>query len=115
MRKYMTKEVTSTIIKMAKMEVNEKGLPTAIEVPSVTILGDINKERAQKLVNKNHDELLTVYAVETKTEVYRMKVTKFMEIAELVTDDNADETDTDDEEDEESPTEETKKGKYITS
>jgi hypothetical protein len=111
MRKYMTKEVTKTTVKLAKMDINDKGLPVAIELAPVVMLGDITQEKAQKIMNKKHDEVVTVYAVETVTQKFKMEVEEFLKYATPVIEGEDDEED-EDEDEEESPT---GKGKYITS
>jgi Ran GTPase-activating protein (RanGAP) involved in mRNA processing and transport len=99
-RKYMTKEVTFTTAKIAKMEIGENGLPVAVPVDDIIFMGNVTKEKAQKLVNKVIDGS-TVYSVETATQTYRMKVTDFInsELSELVLD--GDNNDDEEEEDEE--------------
>lgn len=98
-RKYMTKEVTFTTVKLAKMEVAENGLPVAVEVAPVTLMGHVSKDKAQKLVNKEHDEQLIVFAVEVETQTYKMKVSDFIKQAELVTDGDDSEEEDEDEDD----------------
>jgi hypothetical protein len=97
-RKYMTKEVTFTKVFAAKMDINEDGLPVAVPVAPIEVMGTIDKAKAQKLIIKNHDEMLTVFKVEVVTQTYKMKVSDFIKIAELVSDtDNLDEEDEDSE------------------
>ena len=88
----MTKEVTMTTVKIAKVGMDENGLPTAEQLEPITMLGNVSKEKAQKLVNKDMGMDVTVFAVETITQVYKMKVKDFIKVAELVADnDNLDE------------------------
>ena len=92
MRKFMTKEVTITEVKIAKVGMDENGLPTVEQMEPKTVLGNISKEKAQTLVTKEFGMGVTVFAVETITQVYKMKVTDFIKVAELVTEgDNLDE------------------------
>jgi flagellar basal body rod protein FlgG len=105
----MTKEVTSTEIKLAKLVINEQGLPVAEVIPSLTVLGEVTPDKANKLVTKKYKTGVTIFAMETKTEVYKMEVAKFIKVAELVKGDEdlneeTDETETDVEESNNEPT-----------
>jgi len=80
----MTKEVTSTTIKLAKVTVNDMGLPVVEEMEPVIVLGTWSKDKAQKYVNKNHGLGITVFGLDVLTSVYKMKVTDFIKVAELV-------------------------------
>lgn len=82
MRRMMTKEVTSTIVKVAKIDMVE-GLPTAVELEPIILLGNIDSEKAQKIVSKQHGAGVTVLAVEADTKVYELEVTEFLKIARL--------------------------------
>jgi hypothetical protein len=83
MRKNMTKEVTSTIVKVAKIDMVE-GQPKAVEMEPIILLGNIDLEKAQKMVAKSHGVGVTVLSVEADTKIYRAPVTEFLKIAELV-------------------------------
>ena len=78
----MTKEVTSTTVKLAKIDMVE-GQPQAIELEPMILLGNVNEERAQKLVAKKHGTGVTVLSVEADTKVYEMEVAEFIQIARL--------------------------------
>ena len=80
MRKLMTKEVTVSTIKMARMDIIE-GKPVAIELEPVTVLGRITKDKAQREMNKKHQIPVTVYEVSTETDVYEMEVEDFIKQA----------------------------------
>jgi hypothetical protein len=80
MRKMMSKEVTSTIVKMAKMEMVE-GLPQAVTLPNEVMLGNVSVERAQKEVTKKHGAGVTVFEVLPETTVYEMPVEDFIKLA----------------------------------
>lgn len=82
MRKMMTKEVTKTTVKIAKMEMVD-GTPKAVALPDEIILGNVTMEKAQKIVNKRHETPVTVLEAEANTEVYELPVEKFLEIATL--------------------------------
>lgn len=78
----MTKEVTSTIVKVAKIDMVE-GQPQAVELPAITLLGNVDLEKAQKLVAKKHGAGVTVLSVEADTKVYELEVETFIQIARL--------------------------------
>lgn len=96
MRKYMSKEVTFTTIKMAEIKV-VKGKPEMVQLPDIIELGDLTVEKAQKLINKQLNNFAQVYEVETETKTYKMKVTDFIKVAELVDGDDGEEEDEDEE------------------
>lgn len=88
MRKKMTKEVTKTTVKVAKMKVGENGLPVAEPLDDVIMIGNVSPEKAQKQVNKlfkDSKENVTVFGVETDTQVYEMDVEDFIQVATLKT------------------------------
>lgn len=82
MRRMMTKEVTSTIVKVAKIDMVD-GVPQAVELEPITLLGNVDSERAQKIVSKQHGAGVTVLSVEADTKVYELEVTEFLKIARL--------------------------------
>lgn len=96
MRKWMTKEVTKTTVKVARMEVAEGGLPKAVQLDDQVLIGNVSLEKAQKEVAKKFAHPVTVFGVEPDTVTYRMKVEDFIQAAEIVTPDNAAETNADD-------------------
>jgi hypothetical protein len=81
-RKTMTKEVTSTNVKLAKM-VMVDGSPSAETLPDEILIGNVTLENAQKHVTKKHGVGVTVFAVEPKTDVYEMSVEEFIKVATL--------------------------------
>lgn len=85
MRKMMTKEVTKTTVKLAKMEVVD-GVPTAVALPDETLLGNVSLEKAQKEVNKKYGQPVTVFSVEPDTTIYELPVEEFIQIATVKTD-----------------------------
>lgn len=101
MRKNMTKEVTKTTVKIAKMEV-ENGLPVAVPVEDKIYLGNISMAKAQKRVKKELGEGYTVFGVEANTDVYVLPVEDFIAIAKIKGEDEEDDSEFehDDEEDE---------------
>jgi hypothetical protein len=81
-RKTMTKEVTSTTVKVAKMVMVE-GSPKAETLPDEILIGNVTLENAQKHVSKKMGAGVTVFAVEPKTDVYEMSVEEFIKVATL--------------------------------
>lgn len=90
MRKMMTKEVTKTTVKVAKMEMVD-GLPQAVQLPDEIILGNVTLEKAQKQVNKKYDHPVTVLTVEADTIVYELPVDEFIKIATVKVEEPAEE------------------------
>jgi hypothetical protein len=82
MRKMMTKEVTSTVVKVARIEV-EQGEPKLVELEPVILLGNIDSEKAQKIVAKQYGLGVTVLSVEADTKIYELEVAEFIQIARL--------------------------------
>ena len=80
-RKMMTKEVTTTTVKLGKIEMVD-GTPTVVTLPDEVILGNCSPEKTQKLMNKKHG-VVTVFEVIPNTRVYEMEVEKFIELATL--------------------------------
>lgn len=90
MRKMMTKEVTVTTVKSAKMEVKD-GMPVAVPLEDQKVLGAISQEKAMKMVQAEHGLTAMVFGLETETLVYQMAVEDFIKVATLKTDDSQDE------------------------
>lgn len=86
MRKNMVREVTHTVVKLAKMEIVD-GQPKAVALPDEILLGNVSIEKAQRQMRKKHGNDVTVFSVQPNTKKYRMSVEKFIEVAEEVTDD----------------------------
>jgi hypothetical protein len=82
MRKLLTKEVTSTRVKLAKMEM-VNGQPEAKWLEDEILLGNVNLEKAQKEITKKHGQGVTVFEVTADTKVYEMEVEKFIELASV--------------------------------
>jgi hypothetical protein len=81
MRKTLVKEVTSTTVKVARMEI-ENGQPIAVNLPDVILLGNVSLEKAQKIVNKEYGGG-TVFGVQAETKTYVMSVEEFIKVASL--------------------------------
>lgn len=87
----MTKEVTITVCKVAKIEV-VNGLPSVVMLPNLELLGNVSEINCTKAVQKEHGQTASIYEYGTYTQTYKMKVTDFIKTATLVTnDDNVDE------------------------
>jgi hypothetical protein len=82
MRKIMTKEVTTTKVKLAKMKMVE-GTPTAIAMEDELLIGNVSLEKAQSLAVKKHGTGVTVFEVVADTKVYEMSVEDFIKHASL--------------------------------
>lgn len=81
----MTKEVTKTTVKIAKMELVD-GSPQAIQMEDEVLLGNVSLEKAQKEVSKKHGNNVTVFGVEADTVVYEMPVEDFISYATVKVD-----------------------------
>lgn len=82
MRKKMTKEVTKTTIKIAKVQ-NVDGQLTTEQLDDIIMIGNVSAEKAQKHVHKELGTNATVFGVEVSTEVYEMDVEEFIKHATL--------------------------------
>ena len=80
-RKMMTKEVTTTTVKIGKIEMIN-GTPNVVMLPEEKINGNVALEKAQKLMNKKHG-VVTVFEVVPETQVYEMEVMEFIKVASL--------------------------------
>ena len=83
MRKMMSKEVTKTTVKIARMVKGENGLPVAELLEDQILIGNVTLEKAQKEVTKSHGASVTVFGVEPSTEIYEMPVEDFIKHATL--------------------------------
>lgn len=75
----MNKEVTFTTAKVFKIEMNEQGLPETVVLEPQVLLGDYNKEQAQRKVEGD----VQVFDVETESKVYEMEVEEFIKVAKV--------------------------------
>lgn len=82
MRKMMTKEVTKTTVKMAKMVI-ENGVPSAQVLEDKILLGNVSHETAQKLMTKEVGQGVTVLSVQADTVTYELSVEEFLKIATI--------------------------------
>ena len=108
----MTKEVTITKAMVGEVGFNaETMLPEVTNVETLTLLGELTKAKAEKVLRKA-GETKTLFKVETETLVYKMAVSEFIKVATLVTDeDNVDEEEEEEEEEKEEEKPAPKKGK----
>lgn len=86
MRKFMTKEVTKTIVKVARMTQDVNGMPVAEQLADEVLIGNVSQEKAQKEVNKKYDFPVTVFGVSADTQVFEMAVEDFIKHATLKVD-----------------------------
>jgi len=84
MRKTLTREVTHTTVKLARMNIVD-GKPEVEEMEDLVLIGNVNKEKAQRQVTKEFGHGATVLEVKPDTKKYKMAVEKFIELAEEVT------------------------------
>lgn len=82
MRKLMTKEVTTTTLKLAKMQMVE-GKPVATPLEDEVLLGNVKLEKAQSFATKKHGSGVTVFEVVANTNVYEMAVEDFIKYASI--------------------------------
>jgi Histone-like Protein p6 len=82
MRKFMTKEVTTTTLKLAKMKMVD-GRPVAEPLEDEILLGNVSLERAQKFAIKKHGSGVTVFEAVANTHVYEMPVEEFIKVASI--------------------------------
>jgi len=86
MSQTMTKEVTKTIVNVAKIEL-VNGEPKSIKLPDEVFIGNLSQERVQKLLNKKYQKPVTVYGIKTEKTKYQMPIEEFIEIAKPVVSD----------------------------
>jgi Histone-like Protein p6 len=82
MRKVMTKEVTTTTLKLAKMQMVE-GQPVATALQDEILLGNVSLEKAQQFATKKHGTGVTVFEVVADTKTYELAVEDFIKYASV--------------------------------
>jgi Histone-like Protein p6 len=82
MRKFMTKEVTTTTITLAKMQMVD-GQPQAEKLEDEILVGNVSLEKAQQHAVKKHGAGVTVFTVEPQTHVYELSVEDFIKVAAI--------------------------------
>lgn len=103
MRKFMTKEVTKTTVKIAQIEQGANGLPVANVLEDVILIGNVSLEKAQKEMGKRFEFPVTVFGVEPSTEIYKLSVEDFLQHATLVTPDEVAQVEAEEVEEKEAP------------
>lgn len=83
MRKDIIREVTSTVVSLAKVTKVDGAIETE-NLEDEVLVGSITLDRAQKDMVKKHGVGTMVLNVEPKTEHYKMPVTDFMKYGTLV-------------------------------
>lgn len=91
-RKTMTKEVTKTTVKVAKMK-SENGMPVAEPMEDQILIGNVSADKAQKEMTKKHGAGVTVFEVIPETKKYKMDVETFIDLAEEVQEDEEEDQD----------------------
>ena len=81
-RKMMQREVTSTTVRLAKIDV-VNGEPKMVHLPEEVFVGNVSMEHAQRLLNKKYGSPVTILELETDTQVYEMAVEDFIKHATL--------------------------------
>jgi hypothetical protein len=82
--KMVTREITSTTIKVADMQI-ENGQPVAVALPDEILIGNVTLEKAQKELNKKYGRSVTVFGLTVNTHSYEMPVETFLENATIKT------------------------------
>lgn len=82
MRKMMTKEITHTTVKLARIVVVD-GQPKSESLEDEILLGNVSLEQAQRTINKKLGAGVTVFEVQPETKVYEMPVEEFIVLASI--------------------------------
>lgn len=83
-RKTMTREITTTTIKSAVMELVD-GEPVARGLEDETVVGNLTVKQAEKEIKALYPDMnAQVIEVIPETHKYTMPVKKFMELSDLV-------------------------------
>jgi hypothetical protein len=82
MRKTMSKEITTTTLKLGKINVVE-GVPVVEQLPDETLLGEPNERNIGKHIYKKYGSGVTIYHKEVKKLMYEMDVEDFIKYATL--------------------------------
>jgi hypothetical protein len=83
-QKMVTREITSTTIKVADMQI-ENGQPVAVALPDEILIGNVTLEKAQKELNKKYGRAVTVFGLTVNTHSYELPVETFLEFATIKT------------------------------
>jgi uncharacterized protein (DUF2164 family) len=79
--KMMQREVTSTKVEFAKLTVVE-GQPEVTKDSSI-LVGNVDAEKALKILTKEMGSGLTILSTEVETQVYEMSVEDFISFATI--------------------------------
>ena len=77
------RSVTSTRIKSAKIDYVD-GKPQSVDLPDEVVIGNVKKEKAQKLIAEKHGDRAVLMELKTDTHEYEMPVKDFIEVASVV-------------------------------
>lgn len=83
MAKFITRTIVSSTLSACKIETVE-GKPEIKELEPFTIEGSLDVEKAQKAVTKKYGQGATLTSIEESSKMYKMEVSKFVELAEEV-------------------------------
>jgi hypothetical protein len=81
-RKMMQREVTTTFVKVAMIEVVE-GEPKMVTLPEEELVGNVSMEQAQKTLNKKFGQPVTILELFADTKMYEMPVDEFIQHATI--------------------------------
>jgi hypothetical protein len=82
MRKTMSKEITTTTLKLGKIKVLD-GTPIVEQLPDETLIGTPNDKLIGRMMFKKHGAGITVYSKETNKLVYEMSIDDFIKYGKL--------------------------------
>lgn len=80
-RRMLTRKVTFTNVKVAKLSRNEDGRTEAVDLPDEILLGNRSVEQAQKIINRKYEDHVQVMEVQADTKEYEMPVEEFIKLA----------------------------------
>jgi hypothetical protein len=81
-RKMMQREVTTTFVKVAMIEVVD-GEPKMKTLPEEELVGNVSMEVAQRQLNKKYGQPVTILEVFADTKVYEMALEDFIQHASV--------------------------------
>lgn len=81
-RKMMQREVTTTFVKVAKIDV-VNGEPKTVILPEVELVGNVSMEQVQRTLNKQYGQPVTILELIPDTKVYEMALEDFIRYAEV--------------------------------
>jgi hypothetical protein len=81
-RKMMQREVTTTFVKVAMIEVVD-GEPKMKELPEEELVGNVSMEFAQRKLNKKYGQPVTIIELFADTKVYEMPLEDFIQHAKV--------------------------------